>query len=190
MDLHCHGHELQTSQVRFFVDGMRITPDDTAEKLALVDEGRIDVAMAPLQGDFVDVAPVAPMPVTAPDTDTYTTVRMLLDAPVGVTIRVRLIVALDMPVSDMRVVSAPFVDFGASDATGRFAVRYFGGPGGRGGPEFGNSAFLDLRQGDRVHVYGSFLRQRSGAGVDYVRASRFVRLEGVELGCFTGLTGS
>jgi hypothetical protein len=57
MDLYCHGHELQTSQVRFFVDGLRIAPDDTAEKLALVDEGRIDVTMAPFQGDFVDVAP-------------------------------------------------------------------------------------------------------------------------------------
>merc|ERR1719159_2407703 len=36
---------MQSSQVRFMVDGERIAPDDTAEKLGLEDEDLIDVAM-------------------------------------------------------------------------------------------------------------------------------------------------
>ena len=35
----------KASQVRFMVDGERIAPDDTAEKLGLEDEDLIDVAM-------------------------------------------------------------------------------------------------------------------------------------------------
>merc|ERR1719399_426684 len=35
---------MQSSQVRFMVDGERIAPDDTAEKLGLEDEDLIDVA--------------------------------------------------------------------------------------------------------------------------------------------------
>merc|ERR1712075_34052 len=45
MDAYCSRLELQASQVRFMVDGERIAPDDTAEKLGLEDEDLIDVAM-------------------------------------------------------------------------------------------------------------------------------------------------
>jgi large subunit ribosomal protein L40e len=45
MDAYCSRLGLQASQVRFMVDGERIAPDDTAEKLGLEDEDLIDVAM-------------------------------------------------------------------------------------------------------------------------------------------------
>merc|ERR1711912_171907 len=45
MDAYCSRLGLQASQVRFMVDGERIGPDDTAEKLGLEDEDLIDVAM-------------------------------------------------------------------------------------------------------------------------------------------------
>merc|ERR1711972_1211789 len=45
MDAYCSRLGLQSSQVRFMVDGERIAPDDTAEKLGLEDEDLIDVAM-------------------------------------------------------------------------------------------------------------------------------------------------
>ena len=41
MDAHCSRLGLQTSQVRFMVDGARIAPDDTAEKLGLSDNAAI-----------------------------------------------------------------------------------------------------------------------------------------------------
>eukprot|EP00450_Noctiluca_scintillans_P003172 CAMPEP_0194501332 /NCGR_PEP_ID=MMETSP0253-20130528/22507_1 /TAXON_ID=2966 /ORGANISM="Noctiluca scintillans" /LENGTH=95 /DNA_ID=CAMNT_0039343295 /DNA_START=49 /DNA_END=336 /DNA_ORIENTATION=- len=45
MDAYCSRLGLQASQVRFMVDGERISPDDTADKLGLEDEDLIDVAM-------------------------------------------------------------------------------------------------------------------------------------------------
>merc|ERR1711977_93499 len=45
MDAYCSRLGLQASQVRFMVDGERIGPDDSAEKLGLEDEDLIDVAM-------------------------------------------------------------------------------------------------------------------------------------------------
>merc|ERR1711941_165877 len=45
MDAYCSRLGLQASQVRFMVDGERIAPDDSAEKLGLEDEDLIDVAM-------------------------------------------------------------------------------------------------------------------------------------------------
>merc|ERR1712139_152257 len=45
MDAYCSRLGLQSSQVRFMVDGERIGPEDTAEKLGLEDEDLIDVAM-------------------------------------------------------------------------------------------------------------------------------------------------
>merc|ERR1712188_358914 len=45
MDAYCSRLGLQASQVRFMVDGERIGPDDTADKLGLEDEDLIDVAM-------------------------------------------------------------------------------------------------------------------------------------------------
>merc|ERR1712203_88512 len=45
MDAYCSRLGLTASQVRFMVDGERIAPDDTAEKLGLEDEDLIDVAM-------------------------------------------------------------------------------------------------------------------------------------------------
>merc|ERR1711918_179846 len=42
MDAYCSRLGLQASQVRFMVDGERIAPDDTAEKLGLEDEDLID----------------------------------------------------------------------------------------------------------------------------------------------------
>merc|ERR1711937_939278 len=45
MDAYCNRLGLQAQQVRFMVDGERIGPDDTAEKLGLEDEDLIDVAM-------------------------------------------------------------------------------------------------------------------------------------------------
>ena len=46
MNAYCSRFGLQSSQVRFMVDGERIGPDDTAEKLGLEDEDLIDVAVA------------------------------------------------------------------------------------------------------------------------------------------------
>jgi len=51
MDAYCSRLGLQASQVRFMVDGERIAPDDTAEKLGLEDEDLIDVAMEQTGGD-------------------------------------------------------------------------------------------------------------------------------------------
>merc|ERR1712232_1301934 len=45
MDAYCSRLGLQSSQVRFMVDGERIAPEDSAEKLGLEDEDLIDVAM-------------------------------------------------------------------------------------------------------------------------------------------------
>merc|ERR1712119_258894 len=45
MDAYCSRLGLTASQVRFMVDGERISADDTAEKLGLEDEDLIDVAM-------------------------------------------------------------------------------------------------------------------------------------------------
>ena len=45
MDAYCSRLGLQASQVRFMVNGERIAPDDTAEKLGLEDGDLIDVAM-------------------------------------------------------------------------------------------------------------------------------------------------
>merc|ERR1712110_1083969 len=45
MDAYCSRLGLTASQVRFMVDGERISADDTAEKLGLGDEDLIDVAM-------------------------------------------------------------------------------------------------------------------------------------------------
>merc|ERR1712225_175751 len=45
MDAYCNRLGMQSSQVRFMVDGERIAPDDTADKLGLEDEDLIDVAM-------------------------------------------------------------------------------------------------------------------------------------------------
>merc|ERR1712054_178449 len=55
MDAYCSRLGLQASQVRFMVDGERIGPDDTAEKLGLEDEDLIDVAMEQTGGG--DAAP-------------------------------------------------------------------------------------------------------------------------------------
>merc|ERR1711974_479211 len=52
MDAYCSRLGLQASQVRFMVDGERIAPDDTAEKLGLEDEDLIDVAMEQTGGSF------------------------------------------------------------------------------------------------------------------------------------------
>merc|ERR1712190_251494 len=45
MDAYCSRLGLTAAQVRFMVDGERISADDTAEKLGLEDEDLIDVAM-------------------------------------------------------------------------------------------------------------------------------------------------
>jgi len=52
MDAYCSRLGLQASQVRFMVDGERISPDDTADKLGLEDEDLIDVAMEQTGGTF------------------------------------------------------------------------------------------------------------------------------------------
>merc|ERR1712205_1225 len=52
MDAYCSRLGLQASQVRFMVDGERIAPDDTAEKLGLEDEDLIDVAMEQTGGSL------------------------------------------------------------------------------------------------------------------------------------------
>merc|ERR1712194_693807 len=56
MDAYCSRLGLQASQVRFMVDGERIAPDDTAEKLGLEDEDLIDVAMEQTGGAEGDAA--------------------------------------------------------------------------------------------------------------------------------------
>ena len=57
MDAYCSRLGLQASQVRFMVDGERIAPDDTAEKLGLEDEDLIDVAMEQTGGFVVVLSP-------------------------------------------------------------------------------------------------------------------------------------
>jgi len=52
MDAYCSRLGLQSAQVRFMVDGERIGPDDTADKLGLEDEDLIDVAMEQTGGRF------------------------------------------------------------------------------------------------------------------------------------------
>merc|ERR1712083_372958 len=52
MDAYCSRLGLTASQVRFMVDGERISADDTAEKLGLEDEDLIDVAMEQTGGAF------------------------------------------------------------------------------------------------------------------------------------------
>merc|ERR1711957_43461 len=56
MDAYCSRLGLQASQVRFMVDGERIAPDDSAEKLGLEDEDLIDVAMEQTGGAGDDAA--------------------------------------------------------------------------------------------------------------------------------------
>jgi len=51
MDAYCSRLGLTASQVRFMVDGERISADDTAEKLGLEDEDLIDVAMEQTGGE-------------------------------------------------------------------------------------------------------------------------------------------
>merc|ERR1712093_350439 len=51
MDAYCNRLGMQSSQVRFMVDGERIAPDDTADKLGLEDEDLINVAMEQTGGD-------------------------------------------------------------------------------------------------------------------------------------------
>merc|ERR1712113_513154 len=60
MDAYCSRLGLTASQVRFMVDGERISADDTAEKLGLEDEDLIDVAMEQTGG-----APAMKKPVSA-----------------------------------------------------------------------------------------------------------------------------
>merc|ERR1711915_1057842 len=60
MDAYCSRLGLTASQVRFMVDGERISADDTAEKLGLEDEDLIDVAMEQTGG-----APAMKKPVLA-----------------------------------------------------------------------------------------------------------------------------
>merc|ERR1711933_661418 len=50
MDVYCSRLGLRASQVRFMVDGERILPDDTAERLGLEDEDLIEVAMEQTSG--------------------------------------------------------------------------------------------------------------------------------------------
>jgi len=45
MDAYCQRLGMNATQVRFMVDGERISADDTAEKLGLEDEDLIDVAV-------------------------------------------------------------------------------------------------------------------------------------------------
>jgi small ubiquitin-related modifier len=45
MDAYCQRLGMNSTQVRFMVDGERISADDTAEKLGLEDEDLIDVAV-------------------------------------------------------------------------------------------------------------------------------------------------
>jgi len=59
MDAYCSRLGLQASQVRFMVDGERIAPDDTAEKLGLEDEDLIDVAMEQTGGAEAEAAAAA-----------------------------------------------------------------------------------------------------------------------------------
>merc|ERR1711933_663839 len=54
MDAYCSRLGLQASQVRFMVEGERIAPDDTAEKLGLEDEDLIDVAMEQTGGEVAE----------------------------------------------------------------------------------------------------------------------------------------
>merc|ERR1712186_161171 len=56
MDAYCSRLGPQASQVRFMVDGERIAPDDTAEKLGLEDEDLIDVAMEQTGGSALRLA--------------------------------------------------------------------------------------------------------------------------------------
>merc|ERR1712017_31927 len=57
MDAYCNRLGLQAQQVRFMVDGERIGPDDTAEKLGLEDEDLIDVAMEQTGGNLSSLDP-------------------------------------------------------------------------------------------------------------------------------------
>lgn len=50
MDAYCSLHGLQAWQVRFLIDGERIAPNHTAEKLGLKDEDIIDVRMEQIGG--------------------------------------------------------------------------------------------------------------------------------------------
>merc|ERR1712029_884009 len=61
MDAYCSRLGLTASQVRFMVDGERISADDTAEKLGLEDEDLIDVAMEQTGGSAPMKKPVLAM---------------------------------------------------------------------------------------------------------------------------------
>merc|ERR1711988_1737657 len=61
MDAYCNRLGLQAQQVRFMVDGERIGPDDTAEKLGLEDEDLIDVAMEQTGGNICSLDRDVPM---------------------------------------------------------------------------------------------------------------------------------
>merc|ERR1711998_347276 len=61
MDAYCSRLGLTASQVRFMVDGERISADDTAEKLGLEDEDLIDVAMEQT-GGMADAAAAGDAP--------------------------------------------------------------------------------------------------------------------------------
>merc|ERR1712217_1001858 len=58
MDAYCSRLGLTASQVRFMVDGERISADDTAEKLGLEDEDLIDVVMEQTGGGDEAAAPI------------------------------------------------------------------------------------------------------------------------------------